>query len=395
MELASPRRYNILMLQAVVGHSLDPDASSAVEELVEQCGERLAGRAPGVAVLLSAIGVDHEALLAGLAEAYPDVPVIGCTTDGELSSREGFNEGSTTLMLLVSDTLEFSVGLGRGLSKGPEQAAARAVEQARASLSQEPSLCIIVPESLTASATQALDGLRGALGENFPILGGLASDQWRFEHTYQFFGGEVVEDSLPVLLIGGPARFSWGVAGGWRPLGEPQKVTETAANVVARIGERTALEYYQYYLGEHVLPSGESPLAVVEPRSGRHYLRAPLAYDLERGTITFAGDVPLGAMVQLTSASRDEIIAASRLSIDEAKRDYPGDAPSVALVFSCAARKQLLGTRTCEEERVIRRSLDDALPVFGFYAYGEFAPLGRGNAAQFHNETIVTLLLGS
>ncbi len=383
------------MLKAVVGHSLDPAASSAVEDLVEQCEEQLAGRAPGVAVLLSAIGVDHKTILEGIAKAYPGVPLIGCTTDGELSSQEGFNEGSTTLLLLLSDTLEFSVGLGRELSKGPQRAAAQAVERARASLSQEPRLCLIVPESLTASATQALDGLRDALGDDFPILGGLASDQWRFENTYQFFGAEVLQDTLPVLLIGGPARFSWGVASGWRPLGEQQEVTETAGNVVARIGERTALEYYQHYLGDHVLPSGESPLAVIEPNSGRHYLRAPLAYDQERGTITFAGDVPLGASVQLTSASRDEIIAASRESIDEAKRDYPGDEPSIAIVFSCAARKQLLGTRTREEERTLKRALDESLPLFGFYAYGEFAPLGRGNAAQFHNETIVTLLLGS
>ncbi|MCB9750772.1 MAG: FIST C-terminal domain-containing protein [Myxococcales bacterium] len=383
------------MLNVVVAHSLDPDARFAAEELVEQSAAQQGERAPGVALLLSAIDVDHAALLEALARAYPELPLIGCTTDGELSSREGFSEGSTTLMMMTSDTLEFGVGVGRGLSRDPAAAAAAAVAQARASMTSEPSACVIVPESLTASATQALAGLRAALGETFPILGGLASDQWRFKQTSQFFKTEVLHDALPILLIGGPARVSWGVASGWRALGEPQRVTESDGNVVARIGDRSALDYYKYYLGDHMLPSGESPLAVLEPSSERHYLRAPLAYDAERGTITFAGDVPLNATVQLTSASRDEIIAASRAATEEAKRGYPGDKPEAALVFSCAARKQLLGTRTREEEQIVKQTLALPVPVCGFYAYGEFAPLGVGHAAQFHNETIVAMLLGT
>jgi hypothetical protein len=76
---------------------------------------------------------------------------------------------------------------------------------------------------------------------------------------------------------------------------------------------------------------------------------------------------------------------------------YPhGKAPEAALIFSCAARKLLLGTRTAEEVGIVREILGDKLPVCGFYGYGEIGPLpGSSDAASYHNETFVCLLVGS
>jgi len=383
------------MLELIVGHSLDPDAGYAAKELVEHGLRELNGRTPRAAILLSAVDIAHEILLAEIDRAFPGIALIGCTTDGELSSREGFQEGTTTLILFHSDDLEFGTGIGPSLASDPSAAAQAAVDQARSSLSSEPCLCIITPESLTASSSLILEGLRAELGTDFPIFGGLAGDEWRFDTTKQFFGKDVLVDALPVLLIAGPLLFSHGVGRGWRPLGDPSLVTEASGNVVARIGERSALEYYRHYLGENMLPSGECPLAVFEPDSSDHYLRAPLAFDAESGTITFAGDVPTGAKVQLTAASRDDIIAGSRASVEQATAAYPGERPTSAIIFSCAARKQLLGTRTNEEGVILRSALGADVPLAGFYAYGEFSPIAAGGEPRFHNETIITLLLGT
>ncbi len=382
-------------LRIIVAHSLDPDTAYTSKELLERCRRDLKGETPRAAILLSAIDADHRTLLGDIQRAFPGIALIGCTTDGELSSHEGFQEGTTTLMLFVSDVVEFSTGLGRELSKSPTQAAKSAVRQALAGLTSPPSLCLITPESLTTSANKLLDALRAELGPNFPIFGGLASDQWRFEKTRQFFADETLVDSVPILLLGGPLRFSHGIASGWQPLGTPSVIRESTGNIVQRIGDLTALDYYRRYLGYSILPSGECPLAVFEPESERHYLRAPLAHDPRLGTITFAGDLPIGAKVQLTTATREQIVAASRTAIEAAKTAYPGDSPTSAIVFSCAARKQILGTRTGEEHSALKSVLGSAIPVCGFYAYGEFSPLACGGEPRFHNETIVTLLLGT
>ena len=63
--------------------------------------------------------------------------------------------------------------------------------------------------------------------------------------------------------------------------------------------------------------------------------------------------------------------------------------------MSCAARKQILGTRTAEEQASLRRSALGELPFAGFYAYGEICPKKAGEPAIFHNETFVTVVFGA
>jgi hypothetical protein len=68
--------------------------------------------------------------------------------------------------------------------------------------------------------------------------------------------------------------------------------------------------------------------------------------------------------------------------------------PDAALFFSCAARKNLLGTRTGEELEQIRGILGRAVPICGFYGYGEISPhMGDPTGTKYHNESFVTLLL--
>jgi hypothetical protein len=65
------------------------------------------------------------------------------------------------------------------------------------------------------------------------------------------------------------------------------------------------------------------------------------------------------------------------------------------LIFSCMARKLLLGTRTVEELKLIRGALGDSVAVCGFYGYGELSPhMGDATGTKYHNDSFVTLLLG-
>jgi hypothetical protein len=61
-----------------------------------------------------------------------------------------------------------------------------------------------------------------------------------------------------------------------------------------------------------------------------------------------------------------------------------------ALVFSCAARLQLLGAGIDDEVRTIERALDGA-PAAGFFTYGEFARVT--GSTGFHNASVAVLAL--
>jgi len=383
----------------VVGHSEDPDSLTAVKEVLEQCASDLADIVPKAGILFAAIDFHHALILQEIDSVFPGIDLIGCTTDGEMSSVLGFQQDSLTLILISSDTVEINIGVGYGVRENAIAAAQQAVRQATEKSSTAAKLCIPLPASYTAdgsttSGESILKGLKLALGLDVPLVGGTAGDQYRFTKTYQFFRTEVLTDSLPILIFSGDILFSYGTACGWQPIGLKSIVTKAHETVLYEIDGKPAIEFYQHYLGKHP-PTIEHPLAVYEGDSERYYMRVPHTCDLEIGSISFLGDIPEQAMVRFTDISRNEVVAASETSLKTALKNYPGSEPKAAFIFSCCCRRWVLGTRTKEEYQLVRNALSTEVPICGFYTYGEFAPLEPHGSTYYHQETFVTLLLGT
>jgi len=386
------------MFFAALGHSEDVDTVSALEEVIEQCQEALGGREPKAGLLFAGIDSEHQDLVDGINAAWPGIQLVGCTTDGEISSRLDLQEDSVTLMLLGSDTVDITAGVGRDMSKDVPAACRQAVGEALEETQLDPTICIATPESLTASGPQVLGALKAELGSEVPVLGATAGDQLQFKGTHQYCRTEVFSDALPVLLFSGPLVYAVGVASGWKPTGEPGCVTRSEGATVYEIDNAPAMAFYRKYLGEAAKPSGECPLAVLNEKEEIQYLRAPAGVSIEAtDEITFFGDVPQGERVQITVADREAILDGCRESVRKAKQGFPrGKTPEAAVFFSCAARKILLGTRTSEEARIIKEEIDAAIPMCGFYGYGEIGPVADNSAdSMFHNEAFVSLLLGT
>jgi hypothetical protein len=172
--------------------------------------------------------------------------------------------------------------------------------------------------------------------------------------------------------------------------------------VVRAIDGRPATEFYREFLGNaDITQLTEYPLAVTaddDRGANSYYLRAPGRTDEATGCIHFLGDVPDGARVHITTTNRDQILDATRTSFQHALGDFPnasegGGKPALALCISCAGRKQILGSRTQEEARIVNELLAN-VPAVGFYGYGEIARLAKDGISHYHNETFTTLLLG-
>lgn len=382
------------MLKAVVGHSNDPDTTGAIAEVLEQCVGALGHRTPQAAILLAALDFDHAEILDRIHETFPGIQLIGGTTDGELSSVLEFQQDSLVLMLLCSDQVEFQAAVGYQVSSNPVAIAKQTVQAAQAQSTHPAKLCITTPESLTTSGLLILEGLQQALANNVPIIGGTTCDQWQFDQTYQFFGREVLSDALPILLLSGPVLLGHGIATGWTPVGKKGKVTKVEGNVLHEVDGQPVLEFYRDYLGD-TRPSPAYRLAVFEPNQDSWYMRTSNgSYDNESGSISFFADIPPQSQVQVVRSSRDEMVQSANSSMQQALDHYPGDRPTVALIFSCTGRMRVLGTRTKEEYQSLHRKTLPDLTFAGFYTYGEIAPSRPHGVAQFHNETLVTLLLG-
>src|SRR5689334_8870902 len=175
-------------MQACVAHSSDVDSVDAVAELITEAQKALGG-APCCAMLFAGIDHDFAVVLDQINAAWPGIQLIGCTTDGEMSSHILFAEDSLALVLLSGDDFSAVSGVARSVSTDVAGSIRASVNDAVQRLARKagdggaPSLCITMPDGLTVSGSAALDAFRAALGDAVPIFGGTAGDQWRFKGT--------------------------------------------------------------------------------------------------------------------------------------------------------------------------------------------------------------------
>lgn len=379
-------------MKMVVGHGTKLVFEDAVSQAISQCEELLGGKpAKAGIVYTSFMDVEYGVMLDAINRAFPGIRLIGGTTDGELSSHTGFSEQSVVLTLFSSDSVDFVASVGREYSSDPFGVAKAAADEAMAGADEAPRLCLAIPDGLTTIGSPVVESLRAAMGD-VPVFGGTAGDRFRLEKTYQFFDGEVVTDSVVLLFLYGPVVYSSGVSSGWTPIGKQHEIEGAEGNVVRKIGQWTALEFYEHYLGPNHEVYPQFPLAV--HRDDRFYLRDPLIFNEEDGSIAFVGTFPERCSVQVAEAGRDDLIEAVRDAIDDAMKGFPGSAPEAALIFSCCSRHIILGSRTKEEHGQVAESVDAAIPVSGFYTYGEIGPLVNGGPTEYHNDAFVLLLLG-
>ena len=381
-------------MQVAVGHSHDVDTRDAIDAVISQCRDSLGSVTPKGALLFASTEYEHELAIARINETWPGLPLIGGSTDGELSAKGGFTHDSLVLVAFAGDEIEFEACFAPELSKDPEAAVAQACAGIGA---KEPTVCFAIYAPSTNSST-VVRALERALPTGTPILGGLTGDHRLFTHMTEFCGDRVATDSLTLLMVYGDFNVSWGVGSGWFPIGDAHEVTASDGHVVHEIDGQAAIETYKRYWGDlPALSLGEYPIAVYpNGEDGPWCLRAALESHEDEGWVRFAGEVPAGARIRLTEVLPEGILTGTERSLRSAIESYAGTSPQIALAFSCAARKWVLGSKATEEVDVLTDLLasQGAPELAGCYCFGEIAPLDDDVSAGFHNESCVTVLLG-
>jgi hypothetical protein len=380
------------MLKIATGASEESDTVEAVNEALQVALDGMDGVAPKAALAFVGIDVDAQALVDAFSKALPGVELAGCTTDGEVAGPGGFLEDSVVITLFGAETIDFTVGIGHGASADPKKATADAVADAKSKTDKEPALCVAMPEGIGPNISDIVGGLRDALGQDFPVVGGASGDQMRFQGTRQLCNTEVASDSVVVLIMSGPLIYSCGVATGYVPLGNRHKVTKAEGSTIHEIDGNPAINLYRDYVeGQSV----HFPLAVYSSERADFLLSSPQAFHEDTGAVTFVNPIEVNKEVQLATASRDEIIAASRTAVENAFQGFPKQNPDAALFFSCAGRRAALGTRTKEEYESFEAIVGGAFPTAGFYTYGEIGPAGSQGKAEQHTNAFLAVLLGA
>lgn len=323
-----------------------------------------------------------------LKAAFPKGHVLGCSTSGQIRGESVQDEGVDAIVMrfehaslrvhtspvkAASDSFQAGQAIGRALS----------AENLRG--------VFVLSDGLHANGTQLCNGLASALPSGTSTTGGLAGDGSRFEHTWVACDGPPAEHLVAAVgLYGDESVALWhGCQGGWDTFGPERKVTKSADNVLFELDGEPALQIYERYLGDHAahLPASALlfPLSVKRPGYAAAVVRTVLGVSKENGSMTFAGDIPQGSMVQLMRADFDRLIDGA--SQAAGMIPLPASVSAACVPISCVGRRLILKHRTEEELEEIAAKLGPGVPQVGFYSYGEICP-SSGPACELHNQTI-------
>jgi hypothetical protein len=390
------------MIEAHSAVSMKKDAFEAGREAMEHSMKKMSRR-PDVIWAFGASSFDQAKLLEGMRTVAGDIPLVGCTTDGEISTS-GLSTDSVVVLSLASDHIQFRTLAVESLSKNSLSAGVNLGKKLQDTGCK---YLQIFSDGLKGNATQIIEGIRQVLGNDIRIAGGTAGDGGEFVCTYQYFNDRLLTDSIVAVAFIGDFHLGTGGESGWIPFGVAKQVTKSIGNVVYELDGQPALQVYEKFLGKYAscLPGVgvEYPLALLgiyhdAVGTNEFICRATMGVDREKGSITFAGDVPEGSMVKMTMGNEEDIILAgenaTRIALDNLTQDVSTILPRVVFIYSCMARKIVLGSRTNEEIVKIKNSVGENIPIIGFYCYGEYAPIGRTGVSSFYNETITLTIIG-
>ena len=386
------------MLQAATVRSYSKYTRSVGRQMGEALQQEL-GQIPKACWLFCAPYDGLEALIKGICEGAGTDQLIGCTTAGEISSA-GLSTNSAVLGGIVSDSVDFEIVTAQGLDKDSKAAGRRLAE----SFSSVPRYLQVFSDGLTGNGCAILRGIADVFGVTVPVSGGAAGDNGDFIKTLQFGRGRIYSDAVCGIGFYGDFRLGTGVKSGWAPIGLAKQVTCAKGKTLYELNGEPALNVFERFLGQHAeklpaigveYPLGFNANLEGSGEQGQYVLRATMSVDRKKRSITFAGEIPEGAMVNMTCGDTASILKAAGVAAKEARSTIGDTSPDVIFCYSCMARKIVLGRRTEEEIEQVRAQFGTRVPMIGFYSYGEFSPIGPATSSHLHNETITLSVLGA
>ena len=383
-------------IAVAIGSSGRADAVRAGKEAAQRAQGGLASSASPFALMFGSSWFDQEQLLQGVQSVLRGVPLIGGSTAGEIVA-EGPLSHSCVVVLIASDVLKWSTGIGKDINGAPRKAGQEAAYAAAQGFRGKTRVgFLLFGDGLATGYAEVMRGIQEVLGTISLIAGGMTGDDLRFSHTYQYFNNRVVSHAVVGALLGGAAKMGVGIQHGFAPISKPRSVTRSKANILFELDKRPAALVYEEYFGQEIIQRMREegltrqgsvyPLGIQCDTPDQWLLRNVVSLQ-EDGSLLCSGEIPEGAWVQLMIGSKELALDAAHRAAQQAIQ--PLNRVALTLVFDSAVRRKLLGPQHAAVEVArIRQAVGLSTPLAGCYTYGEQGPLG--NAAVYGRTAVQT-----
>lgn len=256
-------------------------------------------------------------------------------------------------------------------------------------------------DPFTLDAETLVDGLSAAY-PGVPVIGGLASGDYRVRGTHVFLNDEAYNYGAILLAVGGPYTVRTIVSQGATPIGDTWIITSAHDNIIETIAQRPAYEVLvetfrqlppdmQRRAQRNLLIGLAMDEYKDEFHRGDFLIRNLLGYDPESGALAVGALLRVGQTIQFQvrdpAAADDDL----RELLSRAKGELGERAPGAALMFCCNGRGAGLFGMPDHDASAVASHLG-AIPLAGFFCNGEIGPVGERTFLHGYTASIALIL---
>jgi hypothetical protein len=328
--------------------------------------------------------------IVAIAADFPHATIVSSSTAGEIL-EENFHENSLTVTAIQLEKSKIEC-----LHTNYYDHSSNSFEIGRFLMKKIPKenlvYVLVISDGSLINGTELVEGIASENTDNVLVTGGLAGDGANFVSTLVGINSDIRHGNVTIVGFYGSSFYAGhGSLGGWDEFGPERFITKSNKNVLYQLEDKNALDLYKEYLGSYAdeLPSSSLlfPLSIsIEGKSEKN-VRTILSIDETEKSMTFAGNMPEGALVRLMKANFDKLIHASSKAAEAALNAH-FETPDLALLISCVGRRIILNERVEEEIENARKVLGDKTFITGFYSYGEISPFIDSMKCELQNQTM-------
>ncbi len=351
------------------GHSSSADARTAARELFASINQPDAG----LIVFFCSSLYEQPTLAEELSQLFGAVPLIGCTTAGEIGPA-GYRSQSlvgvsfsrevvTVAVGAIGNLAGFEIGSGHQFAKD----LLRELESRSPQVSLDNTFAFLLIDGLSVREEPVVRAMQTGLG-GMPLIGGSAGDDLRFSQTCVFHNGAFHTDSAVLALVSTPLPFVAFKTQHFVSEGERLVVTEAdvANRIVKEINGLPAAEEYARVINsavDQLSPAHFAAAPVVVHIDGADYVRSIQSANAD-GSLTFFCAIDEGLVLRV-ARGRDLLGNLERM-LTEVRRTI--GSPQLIFGCDCILRNLEMGQSGLLEAV---GQLLEANNTVGFSTYGE------------------------
>lgn len=342
--------------------------------------------------LIAFYSIDHDpsCLASALAFTFPDVPVTGCSTAGEIAPF-GMMQGGILLIAFPHVGFKVHTGLIENTGHFSVERAGDVVRKLKASISDgsdrklsDRVFAVMLVDGLSNAEETLVAAVNWAIGD-VQLIGGSAGDSLEFRRTSLIYNGRTLNQAAVLLMIETDYAFRVFKTENFEPT--PIKLVVTAADtenrIVYELNAEPAAREYAAAIG--LLPDDLGPFSfasypLVVKVGGDYYCRSIRNMNPD-GSLSFFCAIDEGLV--FTVARPQDMLKSTEQTFIDIERAIGGI--DLVLGFDCILR------RLDAENRQIRHQVDalyQKFGVVGFHTYGE-----QYNAMHL-NQTLTGIAFG-